>query len=585
MLASAACVVIVVATYVLAAHWARDDQAARGARQLQLLAPELESALEKYETLPFVLGFQPEMARALADPRDVDTIEQVNLTLQAIQRQAKVGAIFLMDRSGLTLAASNWDMPVNFIGKSYGFRSYFKDALAGRTGHFYAIGVTTNEPGYFIAQPVRVRGNVQGVIAVKISLADFERNWSGSDEALALVDDAGVVFLSNRPQWKYHSLEPIPAATQQRLASYQQYGSHIITPLLPAPSLAPVTHAIGRVGWKLSLFPSEQRVTRTAAVSALVATAVLVATFGAAFALYQRRRRLQEQRASSAALAKAAQELDSRIAEGTLQLRQTNADLEQKVAALKRTEAMLRSTQNELVQAGKLAMLGQMAAGMTHELNQPLAAIRVFADNARTLLERQQCEPARDNLGHISDSCARMGAIIGQLKGFARKGEEVGTVSLQEALQASALLLQGDIQRVNATLEMALDATPVLVVGDRVRLEQVFINLLRNALDAIEDAPLRHIAIRIRCEGEQVRVSIRDSGPGIPGHVSTRLWEPFFTTKPSGKGLGLGLAISSSIVQAMNGQLVARNHTGGGAEFEVLLPLQPEGVHHADHPG
>jgi two-component system C4-dicarboxylate transport sensor histidine kinase DctB len=273
-----------------------------------------------------------------------------------------------------------------------------------------------------------------------------------------------------------------------------------------------------------------------------------------------------------------ARELESRIAERTRQLSDTNRNLEQRYAKLQETEKMLRSTQNELVQAGKLAMLGQMAAGMTHELNQPLAAIRAFADNARTFLARGQSEQASNNLSHISDASARMGAIISQLKGFARKGETIAAVDLARSARASAFLLESDFKRREVALDIDTGAAPLLVAGDAVRIEQVLINLIRNALDAVESAPHRRVCVSLDQADGQGIVRIRDTGSGIPENVAAHLFEPFFTTKPTGKGLGLGLAISSSIVQAMNGQLMARNHRDGGAEFEVRFPLMNEGV-------
>jgi two-component system C4-dicarboxylate transport sensor histidine kinase DctB len=280
--------------------------------------------------------------------------------------------------------------------------------------------------------------------------------------------------------------------------------------------------------------------------------------------------------------------------ERTQQLRETNQDLENKYARLKAAEQMLRSTQNELVQAGKLAMLGQMAAGVTHELNQPLAAIRAFADNARTFLQRGQAAQAEANLGHIGDASARMGAIISQLKGFARKDEAICAVDMAKPVRASAFMMESEFRRHGVALAIDVgssnggaaqqpDAAPLLVAGDAVRIEQVLINLLRNALDAVEDSPERQVCIALARVDDHAEVRISDSGGGIPEQVAAHLFEPFYTTKPSGKGLGLGLAISSSIVQAMNGQLTAHNLPGGGAQFVLRLPLQLESTH-ASHP-
>jgi len=547
---------IIVAAYVLGAYRAGNEQLAQGQRQLQLMAPELQSVLERFETLPFVLAQQPDLTNALAHPKDPDAIARLNETLQTIQQQAKVGALYLMDRNGLTLGASNWDQPLGFAGKNFSYRPYFQAALRGNAGRFYGIGTSTSEAGYFIAQPVHRHGEIAGVIAVKISLAELERNWNSSEDPILLADRHGVIFLSNRPNWRYHSLEPLPPDALAELASTQQYIGREVTPLARNPGPR-VTQEVGRLGWQLMIFPSQLRVVRSG-INWALATALLLACGGVSYwAMHQRRRRREERRAFD-------RELESRIAQRTQQLSETNR--------------ILRTTQNELVQAGKLAMLGQMAAGMTHELNQPLAAIRAFADNARTFLERGQPEQAANNLGHIGDASARMGAIISQLKGFARKDETVGPVDFGRAVRSSAFLLESESKRRNVAVEIDTGTEQLMVAGDTVRIEQVLINLLRNALDAVEGTPQPRVSIVLSREGSDGVARISDSGPGIPQEVAAHLFEPFFTTKPAGQGLGLGLAISSSIVQAMNGRLTARNLDGGGAQFELRLPLIKEGA-------
>jgi two-component system C4-dicarboxylate transport sensor histidine kinase DctB len=547
---------IIAAAYLLGVHRAGNEQLAQGQRQLQLMAPELQSVLERFETLPFVLAQQPDLTNALAHPADAEAIARLNQTLQTIQRQAKVGALYLMDRNGLTLGASNWDQPLGFAGKNFSYRPYFQAALKGEAGRFYGIGTSTSEAGYFIAQPVYRGGAVEGVIAVKISLAEIERNWHSSEDPIVLADRHGVIFLSNRPAWRYRSLAPLPPAAQAELASTQQYTGREVTPLARDPGPR-VTQQVGRLGWQLMIFPNQLRVVRSGIYWALAAALLLACGAISYWAMHQRRRRREERLAFD-------RELESRIAQRTQQLSETNR--------------ILRTTQNELVQAGKLAMLGQMAAGMTHELNQPLAAIRAFADNARTFLERGQPEQAASNLGHIGDASARMGAIIGQLKGFARKDESIGPVELGSAVRSSAFLLESEIKRRHVALEIDTGAAPLTVAGDMVRIEQVLINLLRNALDAVEGAPQPRITVVLAREGGDGIARIGDNGPGIPQDVAAHLFEPFFTTKPAGQGLGLGLAISSSIVHAMNGRLSARNLDSGGAQFELRLPLISEGA-------
>lgn len=585
LIALACALATVFGVYLAAERWVRYDVHAAGARQLQIIALDLESVLERFESLPAVLAFHPDLTRVLAAPTDVDLTQRLNQTLQLIQRRSKVSAIYLMDRDGNTLASSNWDDPQSFVARNFSYRPYFRDAIDGRVGHFYGIGSVTSQPAYFIAQPVYPAGASStdrapsGVIAVRVSLSEFEQSWRSSEEPIALADRIGVVFLSNRPEWRYHSLRPVDETTRQYLDGTLQYVGKNIVPItaLPAAEQAGfgehVTHPVGRLGWQLMLFPAQVRIMRSAAFAAAAAALLLALIALSWWAYHQRARRLEERLASRRALQQAAEELDRKIAQRTHELLMANQHLEARYATLQETEQMLRSTQNELVQAGKLAMLGQMAAGVTHELNQPLAAIRAYADNAVTFLTRGKVDAAGENLTQISAASARMGAIIGQLKGFARKSHgPLGMVDLAQTIHASAALLESEFRRHDVRLSIDIrDSLPV--AGDAVRTEQVLINLLRNALDAVENCPVRDVTLSARREGMHAVVAIRDSGAGMPEQVRQHLFEPFFTTKPSGKGLGLGLAISSSIVQAMNGHLSAHNHDEGGAEFVLRLSL------------
>jgi two-component system C4-dicarboxylate transport sensor histidine kinase DctB len=582
VLAVVCAIAVVATTYLIAARKARDDIGEASERQLQIIALDLESVLQKFETLPFALGFQSDVLQALARPDDQLNIQRLNQTLQLIQRQSKVVAIYMLDRQGMTLASSNWDTPATFVGRDFGFRPYFRDAIKGNAGRFYGIGNATNVPGYFIAQPIYASAAAHGanaalgVMVVKIDLTEFEHTWRSSEEPITLVDSSGVVFLSNRPAWKYHSLYPLNGAVQQNLAGTHQYADQAITPVTSLPKAQRgefgqhVTRGIGRLGWQLMLFPSQARIVRIALLWSLAAALLLAIAGISLWALYQRRRRLEERLMS-------AEHLDRTIVQRTQELMVANHTLEAKYAKLKETEHLLRSTQNKLIQAGKLAMLGQMAAGIAHELNQPLAAIRAFADNAMTFLARGQADKATENLSHISDASARMGKIVGQLNGFSRKSHEaVAIIDLPKSIEAAALLLHNEFQIHGATLQIEIRQA-AQVVGDSVRTEQVLINLLRNALDAVDNAEQKIVSLLLESEAGEAVIRIRDSGPGIPAQVAQHLFEPFFTTKPSGKGLGLGLAISSSIVQAMNGRLTADNHGEGGAEFVLRLPL-PEMV-------
>ncbi|MFZ3002411.1 MAG: ATP-binding protein [Undibacterium umbellatum] len=580
---------LVVASYFVAASIARENSRQAGNRQLQIISLDIESVLERYETLPFAISYLPLTAEALLHKQNATQIQALNLSLQELAEQAKVAAIYLMDVQGNTIAASNWNTAQSYLGQNFAFRPYFSEALKeARPGHFYAIGNTTNIPGYFISQPVYSPGSKRGsqapigVIAVKIILDEFEQAWHSSEEPIALSDRHGVVFLSNRAPWKYHSLQNLSPAVQQNLKTTLQYGGKHIAAITQLPMTQKkgygeyLQRPIGRLNWQLMLFPDQSKVMRAGLQSSLVVALMLGIALAFTAVFDQRRRRLEEGRLAQRALKKAADELELHIAERTHQLTQANAELESRYLTLKQTETLLRSTQNEMVQAGKLAMLGQMATGITHELNQPLTAIRAFADNAITFMNRGKAEQALANLEHISHASERMGSIIAQLKGFARKSPNaIAEVDVQTAIQSAVSLLRSETDRRGVNLHVHV-AEPAKVFGDTVRIEQVLINLIRNALDAVENSPFKVVDVRLSREQGMARISIADSGTGIPEHVAGHLFEPFFTTKEIGHGLGLGLAISSSIVQAMNGSLVANNRPDGGAEFTVCIPLAVE---------
>ena len=571
--------------YTAGAGKARDNAHAVSSRQLQLIALDLEATLERFETLPYALSFQSEAAEALRQPDNAALIARFNATLRDIQRQAKVAAVYLMDSKGVTLATSNWDTTQDYSGKNFGFRPYFLDAMQGGAGRFYAIGSTTSEPGYFIAQPVYAaahRGKPIGVIAVKISLDGMAQAWKKIEDPVVLVDRWGVIFLSNRESWRYRSLAPLAAEARADIARSQQYMGQPIEAMVDLPDAAwqgvaeGVVQPAGRMGWQLILFPAQGPVIRAALLWAGVALLLFATALVSGWAMHQRKRRVEERGLAREALQLAAEDLERKITQRTRELTIANQSIEAKYRKLQETEYLLRNTQNELVQAGKLTMLGQMAAGVTHELSQPLTALRAFADNARVFLTRGNHDRVEENLAHISAASERMGSIISQLKGFARKRDAaVVAVNMAQSIRNAALLLDSDFKRSQAVLDVSI-AEPLQVTGDAVRIEQVLINLVRNALDAVRSSTRQQVEVTLCRDGAECLVQIRDSGPGIAHEAEAHLFEPFFSTKLSGDGMGLGLAISSSIVQALNGRLTARNHPDGGAEFSLWLPLAPE---------
>lgn len=561
------------------AHLDRDK--ATSARRLEFFVLNLESTLARHEALPGLMVLERKLAAAL-DERTAARHDEANAYLQAVAQAARLSAAYLMDHDGVTLAASNWNQPVTFLGQNYGFRPYVQEALAGRFGRFYGIGATTGEAGYFLASQLRAASSGHGVLAIKLSLEPIEEALRQSGEAVFAVDRAGVVILSSVSEWKYRALQPLSAPARARLEQTRQYGGHALAPLAPhgvavgqervrlardgvQADFSIASRPVGSLGWQM-LILTDQKASREAAWLAAVATTALTA-LALGVLLHLR----FQQRAESA-LRAVGESLERRIQKRTAQLTEANAALELKVQQLKRTEAILRETRDTAVQAGKLAVLGQMSAGMTHELNQPLAALHTLSDNAARLIEQERTAEAYENLRLISQLADRMGRIVTQLKAFARKGPAVlEPVGVAAALEHALMIVEPKRHEVGARIDVQILPPQLRVLAEAGRLEQVLVNLLRNGLDAVAGLPEPVLYVRVREEEHGATIRVRDHGPGIAPEVMAQLFEPFHTTKPVGQGLGLGLALSLTIVEGFGGKLEGRDLAGEGAEFCVTL--------------
>jgi two-component system C4-dicarboxylate transport sensor histidine kinase DctB len=601
----ALCLLPAVATYRSLYRSGREAVRRADGQRLEYFAESLGYAVEKNEHLPFLIGLERDVVGLLLHPGEPKRVEDVNRYLALVQSKAAVAAAYLLDGQGLTLASSNASTPSSFVGHSYAYRPYFREAVAGRPARFYGVGVTTGDPGYFLSAPVRHGDQLLGAVVVKVNLDGVEQAWRRSGERLLLVDENGVAFLASVPAWKYSVLWPISAAALERIAETRQYGKHTLVPFLagnpvrlsdgaqtlrlgagqPAAEGAPESREVliqsrasGPIGWRLVMV-SDLHAVQTSALGGAGAVG-----FGAAFALtaalsvWLRRSRLRERRQANARLQRAYEQLERRIGERTRELVAANEHLAERVEALKGTERILRETQDSAVQAGKLAVLGQMAAGITHELNQPLAALTTLQDNAARLMELGRVEEARENLRRVSQLTRKMGGIVGELKAFARKAPAAPSpVVVADAVAHAVLLVEPQRRRAQVAIEVRESDATARAVADSIRVEQVLVNLMRNGIEAMEEGAGRLLEVSVSRAAGRVRIAVRDHGPGIAG-VRDRLFEPFFTTKAPGVGLGLGLAISRTIAQGMGGELVAGDAPGGGAEFLLVLPEAPPEV-------
>ncbi|WP_184026533.1 ATP-binding protein [Paraburkholderia sp. Cpub6] len=600
-------------TYNLAWKSGVDTLRRNAAVRAERTASALKSTLERYESLPYLLAEHPIVQDVLIDPNPAN-VKRANLYLEDLNRHARATVTYIISLDGYCIAASNWRGPGSFVGAGYQFRPYFVDAMKGGVGRFFGIGTISQAPGYYISQPVRRDGKIVGVAVVKLDLEWFQ--GVDASEPLVVTDDHGVIFLSSVPAWKYHTIRPLPGQIANSIYQARQYAQQPIEPLpvtvermlegnaqilrigggRSAPRFLASRHAMGEPDWHLITMSPVDPVDADARKATIVTGFGYVSLVLLAFYWRMRRARVREMMRSRALLQKAYAELNQRVAERTADLSEANEQLHKEVAERTRAEQELRAAQDELIQASKLAALGQMAAGITHELNQPLAALRSFSDNTRVLLERGDQASARENLEAIAALTERMGKITNQLKLFVgRARPRSARASIVRALRNVVALLQKRLQGVelefvliDAAADTDTDAAaaaagartplnladdhPELVANcDDLRLEQVLINLLGNALDATAGMNPPHITVEVEAGAANLSIAVGDNGPGIPDDVLPHLFEPFFTTKEMGQGLGLGLAISSSIARDCGGSLVARNAPHGGASFVLTL--------------
>jgi two-component system C4-dicarboxylate transport sensor histidine kinase DctB len=587
-----------------------EDLQATGRHRLNLYATNIEREIDKYAYFPATLGVQRDVLAlvAMASP-DAARIRQINEYLEQLNERVGTLSIYILDRTGKVIAASNWRRADSFIGEDLSFRPYFREAMEQGSGRFFGIGTTRSEPGYYLSSVLENERGPQGVAVVKIGLKQLENSWSTVEAPALVSDENGVVILASVPEWKFTTLRPLDAATRQVFDRTQQYNRQRLEPLR-AVELGPLDNGARRVRlpktepaivamfpvagefvaqsqplpgspWSITVF-SPLAPVRQSAIDRAVLAVVGMAFLGIlALMQNERRRHLKDRLAAQAALQKANDELERKVAERTADLSSANHRLQQEVTERILAERTLRGAQEELVQAGKLAVIGQLAASIAHELNQPLAALRTLSGNARKFLARGNQETASSNLERIDGLVDRMGSLTAQLKSFARKSS--GTpqaVPVRRAIENTLFLLQQRLKKARVTVNVDLPESELLAWCDANRLEQVLVNLAGNALDAMEGVTAPALDVIARRQGDCIRIQVRDRGPGIADEVRPRLFEPFFTTKEAGIGLGLGLAISAGIVSDFGGSLSGDGHPEGGAVFTLEIPAAPEVVHH-----
>ena len=545
------------------------DDAARANQQLALYATSLHTLIERYRALPSVLALDPQLRDALKGPVSPGQQEVLNRKLEQINGAAESSTLELLDRTGLAVAASNWRLPSSYVGHNYGFRPYFNQTRTQGTGRFYAVGVTSGIPGYFLSSAVtNDDGQFLGAMVVKLEFPELEREWRQGSDTLLVSDARGIVFIANQPGWRYRLLETLSPTDLAELEATRQYDKQTLVPLpheqlrrfddnsylarVEGPDGAAEylweSLPLSAEGWTLHLLRRPQVAFEDLRNAALAAAGVWLTLVFVLLFLSQRWRIAKLRQRSR-------EELERLVEERTREL---------------------RTAQDGLVQSAKLAALGQMSAALAHEINQPLTTQRMQLATLRLLLDHGRVDDAYKALKPLDDMLTRMAALTGHLKTFARKSPS----GLREPLDLAAVVDQAlhllEVRLRDEQINFTVDLVrPARVRGDAIRLEQVLINLLRNALDAMRDKSLKRLRISLEADQQLWRLSVTDSGGGILAQDLPNVFDPFFTTKPVGDGLGLGLAVSFAIIHELGGRLTAENH-GDGARFTVTLPVDLE---------
>lgn len=521
--------------------------------RLALYAGNLMSELQRASVVPLLLSRDPTLISALNSGDFVKTSQRL------ISYVDEIGAasITLLDSDGRVVAATDRSR----IGANLMQEPYFIQAQRTNDTVFLSTPTETGSYAFTYARRIVSERKMIGVIAVAVDLAKFEQSWAGISDAVIVTNSEGEILLATEPRWRGLTIDEALAARSAPTAIQRA-----IQVTADWAALPPDAYVLGEAvmrnearipfrGWRLISFTTYSSIRER--VNGVLALEIMGFAIVLALGFYVSSRRAQSRSVF--------------FQRETTELRALNARLQREIAQREKVEKNLKVAEQTLAQSSKLAALGEMSAAVSHELNQPLAAMKTYLAGARLLLQRKRPDEAMAAFLRIDDLIERMGAITRQLKSYARKdGDVFEPVDFKQSISSALSMMEPQLKRRKVTITRTLPPDPVMVMADRIRLEQVIINLLRNALDATKLSPSPQIDL-ILTAGDTATLRVRDNGHGVDDLDA--LFEPFYTTKVAGEGVGLGLAISSGIVNDHGGRLTAYNGRSGGAVFEVQLPL------------
>ena len=547
-----AVVVVLVSNRLLTDRYTADTRS-RAEVRLALYTGNLMAELQRTSVVPLLLSNDPDLISALK----AGNFSSTSAKLIALQSELGVASIRLVDASGRVVGATNR----NVLGTNLRNAAYFVAAQRAKDTIFTPVKREAGGYDFLYSRGIVSDSRLLGVIVVSVDLMKYERAWAGLQDAVMVTDSEGIVMLSTEPRWRglpkteALALRDPPSAIARALRATAEWAQEPPDAYVRGEAVMRTEARVPFRGWKIATFTAYGSVREQ--VNGILALEIMGFAILMAFTFY-----LLSRRAWSRSLS---------FQRESAELRLLNARLQRAIAEREKVKKDLEVAELTLAQSSKLAALGEMSAAVSHELNQPLAAMKTYLAGARLLLQRKRLDEALSSFQRVDDLIERMGAITRQLKSYARKGGEAfEEVDLRACVSSALAMMEPQLKARVVKISRGMPRQAVMVMADRLRLEQVIINLLRNALDATKDIKDPQIDILLSA-GETATLTVRDNGHGITDLEN--LFEPFYTTKKPGEGVGLGLAISSGIVTDLGGRLTARNGDGGGAVFEMQLPI------------
>jgi two-component system C4-dicarboxylate transport sensor histidine kinase DctB len=563
--------VIATAAYHFSYNRFEKSALATSSERLLLYQESLRSTINRASHLPRVVVSHPYTIEMLKHGRKIGLM---NDYLKTVSDKSNSAALYILDEDANTVAASNFDLPESFVGNNYRFRRYFTDAVKHGQATFFAIGVTTGRPGYFISEAIRDGDKTLGVAVVKVEFQELLEAWSGAGEDVLITDEDQVTVLASDSKYLYKPLQELPANRLSQMRESRKFTGYDLEKLafqsddgffqgrvnIEDERFSISTVGTSELGWKLHfLTPLETVQKYSYAIAAFV---VLFCGLLASVILFIRSKNKQRM-------------LEVKALEAE-RISQINTQLEQEVQVRKLAEKQLRDAQSELIQSSRLTALGKMSASIVHEVNQPVSAIRLFTSSGLLLLKERRLKEAGKVFDDIKKMTDRLGSITSDLLVFSRKPVSKPVIcDLNECIEAILLQFRPELDVGKIKLHEALSPVSVTTKGSSVRFEQIVSNLVKNAIQASKDAKAPEIKIHSWVEGARCGFAVEDNGEGVPSEIMGQLFDPFFTTKNVGEGVGLGLALCYAIADEANGKILCENLETGGARFVVEFPFHP----------